>query len=123
MLVGNDHWHVPVMQVWDALEQDRTRLVTTSYVLLETFVLLQSRVGLQGVRAFAGDFVPRLEVNWVDQDLHDAGVAELLALGRTGLSLVDCVSFCLMRQLGLRRALTVDAHFREQGFECLPETA
>jgi predicted nucleic acid-binding protein len=111
------------MQVWDALEQDRTRLVTTSYVLLETFVLLQSRVGLQGVRAFAGDFVPRLEVNWVDQDLHDAGVAELLALGRTGLSLVDCVSFCLMRQLGLRRALTVDAHFREQGFECLPETA
>jgi predicted nucleic acid-binding protein len=33
---------------------------------------------------------------------------------------VDCVSFEVMRRLGIRRAFTLDEHFREQGFEVVP---
>jgi predicted nucleic acid-binding protein len=33
---------------------------------------------------------------------------------------VDCSSFEVMRRGGIRRVLTLDRHFREQGFESLP---
>lgn len=36
-----------------------------------------------------------------------------------GWSYTDCCSFVLMREQGLRRALTADQHFRQAGFEVL----
>ena len=36
---------------------------------------------------------------------------------------VDCVSFSVMRRLGVRDAFAFDAHFGEQGFTCLPALA
>jgi predicted nucleic acid-binding protein len=35
-------------------------------------------------------------------------------------SLADCVSFALMRQRGLERALAFDRHFIQAGFQKLP---
>jgi predicted nucleic acid-binding protein len=49
-------------------------------------------------------------------DADDAGLSALLAAGRRHLSLVDCVSFVIMRRLGIRAYLGLDAHFAEQGF-------
>ena len=43
-----------------------------------------------------------------------------LAARRRDLSLVDVVSFLVMRREGLTRAFTLDPHFSEQGFECIP---
>ena len=60
--------------------------------------------------------MPMLHVEWVDADLHAAGMAALLTAGRRDLSLVDCVSFACMRRLGITRALHFDRHFKEQGF-------
>ena len=42
----------------------------------------------------------------------------LLAEGRRKLSLVDCVSFELMRDKGRHTGFAFDAHFNEQGFDC-----
>jgi predicted nucleic acid-binding protein len=33
---------------------------------------------------------------------------------------VDCTSFEVMRRRGIRRALAVDGHFAEHGFETIP---
>ena len=43
----------------------------------------------------------------------------MLAAARKKLSLVDCVSFQIMRQQGVRAAFCFDSHFREQGFDVL----
>ncbi len=61
-----------------------------------------------------------MEVLWVEPDVHAAAVATLLATDQRGVSLVDWVSFAVMRRYGLRRAFTFDEGFRRQGFELVP---
>ncbi len=40
----------------------------------------------------------------------------MLAANRRQLSLVDCVSFAAMRELGIEHYFAFDQHFDEQGF-------
>jgi len=58
-----------------------------------------------------------LEVVWVGADLHAAAVAAHLQALRRRSSLVDHVSFELMRRRGLRTALALDRDFADAGFE------
>ncbi len=73
-------------------------LVTTIYVLVETFTLLQSRLGLKAVREFQADVTPVLHVEVVTPEMHRLGIAVFLSASRRSFSLVDCVSFEVMRE-------------------------
>jgi predicted nucleic acid-binding protein len=95
-------------------------LVTNNYVLLETTALLQHRIGVAAVPALHEDVIPLLQVEWVSEEQHRAGMEAVLAAARKKLSLVDCVSFQTMRNRGVRTAFCFDAHFREQGFSTKP---
>jgi len=50
------------------------------------------------------------------QDALLAVISALLAAAKKNLSLVDCVSFELMGNLGIRTAFAFDAHFKDAGF-------
>ena len=113
--------HAQVIDAWEgAIADDRT-LFTSNYVLVESFALVQRRLGLGALRALADILVPMLRPLWIDEELHAAGVASLFAARRRKLSLVDCTSFELMRRHGLREALALDDDFARQGFRLLPE--
>ena len=49
-----------------------------------------------------------------------AGLAALLTANRRHLSLVDCVSFEVMRRRNLTHALALDGDFSTQGFITIP---
>ena len=72
---------------------------------------------MEAVHAFQEDVFPLLSIEWIDESNHRAGVAAVLTASRCKLSLVDCVSFEVMRRLGINRVFCFDAHFEEQGFE------
>ena len=111
--------HAEAAAIWaDLLERDED-LVTTSYVLVETYALAQRRLGLGAVRTLTQDFVPLLTVIWIDAALHDAGLAAVFGANRRDLSLVDCVSFGAMRQRHLDAVFAFDADFGVQGFRLL----
>jgi predicted nucleic acid-binding protein len=57
----------------------------------------------------------------MNETSYQQAIDVLLAANRRQLSLVDCSSFLLMRELGLRHVFTFDRHFAEQGFLCYPE--
>jgi len=118
---ARDARHEAVAGAWRNLRRADARFTTTNYVAVEAFALVQKRAGVTEARRFAEDILPLLGLAWVDEETHQAGIEAVLAANRRDLSLVDCVSFVVMRRLGIRQALTVDPHFREQGFECLPK--
>ena len=103
----------------ERLRQADTPLITSNYVVLETTALLQSRIGLEAVRTFYSNLLPLADVYWVDERIHRAAAHRLLATARRKLSLVDCSSFELMRDLNITTAFALDRHFVEQGFELI----
>lgn len=117
---GDDEGHAAAARAWQGLIRADAPLHTNSYVLVELNALLQSRLGVNAVEALATHVLPWVNVVWVDHTLHAQAVAALLVARRRDLSLVDCVSFAVMRRLGLRRAFTLDSRFAEQGFAVLP---
>jgi len=100
--------------------ETRHTLITNNYILVETFALLQSRLGLDAVRGFQEDVVPLVHVEFITSELHRSGIAALVSASRRRLSLVDCVSFEVMRYSGIKTAFTFDSHFKKQGFSVIP---
>ena len=116
VLDRDDRHNATACAKWRALIEQQAVLVVTNYVLVETVALVQSRLGLEALRVLCEDVLPLLQVEWVDEQTHRTGMAGLLAASRRHLSLVDCVSFEVMRRLGINHAFAFDRHFREQGF-------
>jgi predicted nucleic acid-binding protein len=87
---------------------------------VETCALVQSRFGMAALKLFQEDIVPVLKIEWIDNSIHQAAMGIMLSAMRKKLSLVDCVSFETMRLLELTTVFTLDRHFKEQGFKCLP---
>ena len=112
--------HTDTVEALNRAIDDHDTLVTSNYVLVEVFALVQRRLGIDALRALAGDLLPLMEPLWVDQEVHAAATAALFTAGRRRLSLIDCTSFELMRRHGITHALSLDADFARQGFRLLP---
>ncbi len=91
-------------------------MVTSSYVLVETYALLQARIGIGAMGVFREAFAPLLGGFWVDETTHERALDDLLRRDSRKLSLVDASSFVLMRANRVDRAFAFDAHFQEEGY-------
>ena len=116
LLNRTDDNHARAERAFGNLRVREVPLVSTSYVLVETYALVGRRLGLDAVRSFRADFAPLIDVVWVDETLHDAGLDMLLDRRKRLLSLVDAVSFIVMRQRSMAEAFAVDPHFEQEGF-------
>jgi predicted nucleic acid-binding protein len=98
------------------------RILTTDYVLDETYTLLRMRHGVGPVaklRDLVGGSSSLQVVRVSDRDF-DHAVDLMLAHGDKRWSLTDCTSFVLMRELDVGNAFTFDHNFTEAGFRILP---
>jgi predicted nucleic acid-binding protein len=111
-----DRYHEEAWAVWESLIYAGEPLATSSFVLVETYALLQSRLGFDAVKTMHEEVLPLIKIHWVDMSVFHEAASALLVSHRRSLSLVDCVSFVLMRRLGIRTAFAWDNHFEEQGF-------
>jgi predicted nucleic acid-binding protein len=99
-------------------EAARNILVTTEHVLVETATLLRARGTRELERKFFAllDATKRIRVVWASFALFTNTRDFFLKHQDKGWSFVDCSSFVLMREEGLRRALSTDRHFKQAGF-------
>ncbi len=116
ILVASDVSHGAARRAFGMLRDRQAELLTTSYVLVETYALCERRLGHESVRAFRQGFSPLLEIRWVDESLHERGLELLLTKRKRGLSLVDAVSFVAAREAGIDEVFAFDRHFFEEGF-------
>jgi uncharacterized protein len=99
------------------------RILTTDYILDETYTLLRMRVGLGPVRALRDLLTGsrNLQLLRVSERAFDQAIELMLAHDDKRWSLTDCTSFVLMRELEIGSAFAFDRNFSEAGFEVLPD--
>ena len=108
----------------DASEQLRAEnalLVTTDYILDETYTLLRSTLGHRSAIQFEDEIQSAaIQVVQVDEALQREAWAIFERYSDKDFSFTDCTSFAVMEKGKIRAAFTLDHHFRQYGFETLP---
>jgi len=122
VLDAGDDEHKAARAIWAALLSAQEMLVTSNYVIVETAALVQRRLGMEALAGLCDETLPVIEILWVTCEEHDAALRAVLAAGRRKLSLVDCVSFEVMRRRHFREVFAFDPHFAEQGFALVTVT-
>jgi uncharacterized protein len=119
VLDRDDDHHAAAAGIWLRLIDSAERLISSSYVVVESFALVQSRLGMRAVRALHDGMLSSIETYPITVDDHRAAIDAMLVADRRNLSLVDCASIVVMRRLGLRRVFAFDHDFAQQGFDTL----
>ena len=120
LLDAEQRFHDDAKRTWDRLlagvRGGQQRLLTHHAIIVESSVLTARRLGIQAVRHLHDGLLPVAEVVWIDEKLHRRATAAMFAAGRRQVSLVDWLSFEVMRDRRIRHAFTYDGDFKEQGF-------
>jgi predicted nucleic acid-binding protein len=97
-------------------------LATSDYVADETLTLLRVRMGLRVAELWwqQVEASSRLRWEWVDPGRAERARAWFFRWSDKDFSFTDCTSFVIMKELRIKRALTLDRHFSQAGFEPLP---
>ena len=116
LLDAEDAGHDLAFPAWSSDIDACAGFVTTNCVIVEAVAVAQRRRGIDAVCTLVDEYLPLIEVGSVSTEDRTAALSAPPAAGRRRLSLVDCVSFTVMRRLGVREYLGLAPPFEEQGF-------
>ena len=93
-------------------------LLTHNYVLAELVALVNARNlprrdAIRYIRSLLDH--PLIEILWVDEAFHRAGMDFLARRVDKDYSLCDAISFLQMQDRGVTESLTTDRHFEQEG--------
>lgn len=118
----DDQYRKAASAHWRSLLKSPRRLVTSSYVLVEVVTLLNNRRSHSKAVELGNNLLSSrlFNVVHVNEELFYEAWRYFQKYKDKTYSLTDCVSFVLMKKLGLTEALTFDKHFEQAGFAKLP---
>lgn len=118
LLVGGDDRHGQAAAFMKSAAEKKRRFVTTDYVVDETATLLLARRMERLVSPFLDTVIrsSACRMLWMDADRFERTRVLFVRHLGSKWSFTDCLSFVVMRELGLHDALTKDGHFRSAGF-------
>jgi predicted nucleic acid-binding protein len=118
LLDPRDDCHVQAVHVEQSLSGRAARLITTNFVLDETYTGLRGKIQHSAILRFR-DLVRqsrRLSVIRITEALEDQAWKIFARYGDKDFSFTDCTSFAVMQQLGITTAFAFDEHFEQFGF-------
>ena len=120
----NDPLHTDARKVRDEWLKEGGTLVTTDYVMDETLTLIRMRIGIDASERWWDQVSesPRLKVEWMNPERAEKARRWFFKWRDKSFSFTDCTSFVVMRELQLKKALTGDGHFKDAGFDILPQS-
>ena len=114
LLDEEDPNHAGAVVTWPLLLEG-AELVTHNYIHVEAEAVIERRLGRDAAAVLVDRLLPALTTVWVDQSAHTAAV-EAWRGGTGGTSLVDHMSFLVMRTMGVDVAFAFDTDFEAHGF-------
>ena len=114
LLDEDDRFHREAAETLRAIGP-AAELMTHNYVHVEALALARRRLGGAAGARLVSELLPRLVTIWVDEALHGVALAAV-STGAGSISLVDRVSFEVMRREGIDQAFAFDRDFEAQGF-------
>ena len=123
--VARDQTHNAASSYSRALAQRKVPLLTTNYVLAETYTRIRYDDGHKKALAFdtlIREMVQqrRLNVAWITPALHEEGLEIFRRYHDQAFSIVDCVSFIVARRKKVQEVFGFDSHFMSMGFVLRP---
>lgn len=114
-----DDFYTEAKGILNKLQKEKVNLVTSNYVLDESFTLIRKRCGREMVNRFRKDLSKSALVATIIRVTvaDEAKAWDWFLKDWTDLSFTDCVSFALMNRLNIKRAATFDQDFTRAGFE------
>lgn len=119
----SDEHHAAALRFRDQeLLSGHYELITTSYILDETLTLIRSRLGISASIAFSRKIRRSqvVRVLSVSQEVEEEALDLFEQYDDKNFSFTDCVSFVVMRELGIKEAFAFDEHFEQMGLVCRP---
>ncbi|MCU0240236.1 MAG: type II toxin-antitoxin system VapC family toxin [Pyrinomonadaceae bacterium] len=119
--VESDEHHERALEIAQQLETENTSLITTRAILLEVGNALSKERYRQATVELLDSLEQDLSVEIVPISEELFSKAFELFRNRTDKEwgLIDCISFIVMKEMGITEALTPDRHFDQAGFRAL----
>lgn len=122
-----DSFHVVAVKQFSSILSERSRLITSNFIVDETYTWIRYRLGYQ----YARDFLTKvrrselhqkapLEVITVDRTLEDKASRLLEKYQDQDLSYTDATSLALIMDKRIKRAFSFDQHFYLLPIELVP---
>lgn len=114
-----DEFHNKAAEISDFLKKDKSELVTSNFILDESFTLIRIKCGLKVAlkfREYLEESGIVLKIIRVTVD-DEAAAWDWFVKDWSKLSFTDCTSFALMKRLGIEKAAAFDDHFKRAGFK------
>jgi predicted nucleic acid-binding protein len=126
LVLRNDQYHQEAASYYQFLRSRQIPLVTSDYVLDETFTRLRYDAGvktaLRAKQAFdKAQEMNLLSVQWVDEPIATEAWEMFVKYHDQDVSFTDCTSWSICRRLNITSVFAFDAHFSLPGLVVNPK--
>jgi len=118
-----DTWHEKAVPAEQILAQEQASLVTTNFILDETYTTLRGKVR-HSVIVRLGESIRKsrkLATVRISEAIEESAWDIFVRYEDKDFSYTDCTSFVVMKQLDMATAFVFDRHFDQFGFTRLPD--
>lgn len=114
----DDNYHNSAKSIYADLLQSKARLLTSNFVLCETYTLIRFKVSHRAAVEFMKGFERTgTKILRVSEEIEQMAKAIFVRYNDKDFSFVDCTSFALIDHHRLDHAFAFDDHFRQYGFK------
>jgi predicted nucleic acid-binding protein len=118
-----DEYHRSALLFRDSLLESKESLVTSDYVLDESYTIIRLRAGHKIAVQF-GEMIQTtglIEIKYLTKEVLQEAWHIFKTFSDKEFSFTDCTSFALMESLHIKTVFTFDEHFNQYGkFEVKP---
>jgi predicted nucleic acid-binding protein len=112
----DDKYHSAATSVYTELLQVKAQLVTSNFVLSETYTLIRFKVHHRATVEFMKSFAG-IKILRVNEAIEKTAKTIFVRYDDKDFSFVDCTSFALIDYYRLDHAFAFDSHFRQYRFK------